>query len=126
MPYDGSLQWLSQRGPLPPRTLPTAVERHREVRRRGEGDNEEPAPLRTLTELTDDDHTNFSDDSLEELLPPPPPTSKRSSIAWEVPFDLDEEALLTPGSTKVIGRRRRKSTDRSSKLKHINLIHFFQ
>lgn len=99
------------------------MERHREVRRRGEGDNEESAPLRTLTELTDDDHANFSDDSLEELLPPPPPTSKRSSIAWEVPFDLDDEALLTPGSTKVIGRRRRKSTDRSSKLKHINLIH---
>ena len=114
---------MSQRGPLPPRTLPTAVERHREVRRRGEGDSEEQAPLRTLSELIDDDHANFSDDSLEELLPPPPPpASKRSSIAWEVPLDLDDEALLTPGSTKVIGRRRRKSTDRSSKLKYKNLI----
>lgn len=66
--------------------------------------------------MADDDVANFSDDSLEELLPPPPPpASKRSSIAWEVPLDLDNKALLTPGSTKVIGRRRRRSTDRSSK-----------
>lgn len=67
-----------------------------------------------MTESTEEDPANFSDDSLEELLPPPPPASKRSSIAWEVPFDLDDEALMTPGSTKVVGRRRRKSTDRSS------------
>uniref|UniRef100_A0A1B6CIF9 Uncharacterized protein n=1 Tax=Clastoptera arizonana TaxID=38151 RepID=A0A1B6CIF9_9HEMI len=116
LPYSGSLQWCSPRSPLPPRTVPTVVERHREVRRRtGSTETEtDDLPLRTLSELTDDDHANFSDDSLEELLPPPPPVSKRSSIAWEVPFDLDDEALLTPGSTKVIGRRRRKSTDRSS------------
>lgn len=47
------------------------------------------------------------------MLPPPPPVNKRSSIAWEVPLDSDE-ALLTPGSTKVIGRRRRKSGSHSS------------
>lgn len=98
----GSLPyWL----PLPPRTVPGAVERHREVRRRGSG--EEPC----LDELTDD--ANFSEDSLEELLPPPP-ASKRSSIAWEVPLD-DADPLLTPGSTKVVGRRRRRSGDHSSK-----------
>ncbi|XP_069677204.1 ras-associated and pleckstrin homology domains-containing protein 1 [Periplaneta americana] len=97
----GSLPyWL----PLPPRTVPGAVERHREVRRRGSG--EEPC----LDELTDD--ANFSEDSLEELLPPPP-ASKRSSIAWEVPLD-DADPLLTPGSTKVVGRRRRRSGDHSS------------
>lgn len=122
LPYDGSLQWLN---PLPPRTLPTAMDRHREVRRRvGGGGGEEPAEgggeaitqqLRIVTESCDDDAANFSDDSLEELLPPPPPPlSKRGSIAWEVPLDMDDEALLTPGSTKVIGRRRRRSTDRSS------------
>lgn len=118
MPYEHSLQWLSRGSPLPPRTLPTAVERHREVRRRigDEPDGEPTSPLRIVTEMADDDMANFSDDSLEELLPPPPPASKRSSIAWEVPLDLDNEALLTPGSTKVIGRRRRRSTDRSSML----------
>lgn len=61
--------------------------------------------------MADDEH--FSDDSLEETLPPPPPAcNKRSSIAWEVP--LDDDGLLTPGSTKVIGRRRRKSGSHSS------------
>ncbi|XP_075213159.1 uncharacterized protein LOC142319586 isoform X2 [Lycorma delicatula] len=116
LPYDGSLQWLSRGSPIPPRTLPTAVERHREVCRRvgDEPDGEATSPLRIVTEMADDDVANFSDDSLEELLPPPPPASKRSSIAWEVPLDLDNDALLTPGSTKVIGRRRRRSTDRSS------------
>jgi len=120
LPYDGSLQYVRFPPPwLPPRTLPGAIERHREVRRRGSGDGgggEEPCPpLRTLDELTDDDHANFSDDSLEELLPPPL-TSKRNSIAWEVPLDLvDADPLLTPGSTKVVGRRRRKSGDHSSK-----------
>ncbi|XP_046676864.1 uncharacterized protein LOC124365021 isoform X2 [Homalodisca vitripennis] len=117
LPYDNSLQWLTQHTPLPPRTCPSATERHREVRRRTpeeEERGEESAALKTLVELADDDHANFSDDSLEELLPPPPLTSKRGSIAWEVPLDLDEEALMTPGSTKVVGRRRRKSTDRSS------------
>lgn len=85
------------------------------MKRRGSEDNlssdlEETA-LRPLSELADDEH--FSDDSLEEMLPPPPPMNKRSSIAWEVPLDSDE-ALLTPGSTKVIGRRRRKSGSHSS------------
>lgn len=94
-----------------------AFDRRRELQRRTPDTEkvEDPPPLKTLVELMDDDHTNFSDDSLEELLPPPPLASKRSSIAWDVPFDLDEEALMTPGSTKVVGRRRRKSTDRSSK-----------
>ena len=131
LPYDGALQyahfpppWLLRPGPLPPRTLPGAIERHREVRRRGSGDGgdgsgcggEEPCPpLRTLDELTDDDHANFSDDSLEELLPPPL-TSKRNSIAWEVPLGVDDtDPLLTPGSTKVVGRRKRRSGDHSSK-----------
>nr|CAD7440246.1 unnamed protein product [Timema bartmani] len=121
LPYDGALK-LSRFPPpwLPPRTVPSAVERHREVRRRGSGDSdsaggcggEEPCPpLRTLDELTD-----FSDDSLEELLPPPPSiTSKRNSIAWEVPLGPeDADPLLTPGSTKVVGRRRHRSTDHSS------------
>ncbi|PSN41837.1 hypothetical protein C0J52_14512 [Blattella germanica] len=117
LPYDGALQfarfpppWLQRPGPLPPRTLPGAIERHREVRRRDE------EPLRTLDELTDDDRANFSDDSLEELLPPPPTAaSKRNSIAWEVPLTAeDADALLTPGSTKVVGRRRRRSGDHSS------------
>ncbi|KAJ9583734.1 hypothetical protein L9F63_021922, partial [Diploptera punctata] len=116
LPYDGALQyarfpppWLQRPGPLPPRTLPGAIERHREVRRR------EPCPpLRTLDELTDDDRANFSDDSLEELLPPPP-ASKRNSIAWEVPLGVDDsDPLLTPGSTKVVGRRRRRSGEHSS------------
>lgn len=92
---------------LPPRTVASAAERHREVRRQDQ-------ELTSLAELTD---PNFSDDSLEEVPPPPPPpvpASKRGSIAWEVPID-DDEALYTPGSTKVIGRRRRRSTDRSSK-----------
>ncbi|XP_066909796.1 uncharacterized protein [Halyomorpha halys] len=84
--------WQNGNRGVPPRTVATAGDRHREVRR------EDPA---------------FSDDSLEDVPPPPPPTSKRGSIAWEVPLD-DEEALYTPGSTKVIGRRRRRSTDRSS------------
>lgn len=131
LPYDGALQyarfpppWLQRPGPLPPRTLPGAIERHREVRRRGSGDGgdgsgcggEEPCPpLRTLDELTDDDHANFSDDSLEELLPPPL-TSKRNSIAWEVPLGVDDtDPLLTPGSTKVVGRRKRRSGEHSSK-----------
>ncbi|CAH1113809.1 unnamed protein product [Psylliodes chrysocephalus] len=87
---------------MPPRTVPTAVERHREVKRHGSEDNlssdlDETQALRPLSELADDEH--FSDDSLEEeILPPPPPPAcnKRASIAWEVP--LDDEALLTPGN----------------------------
>lgn len=63
---------------------------------------------------TQSEEERFSDDSLEELLPPPPPISKRHSIAWEVP--LEDDPLYAPGSTKVIGRRRRKSSDVSSKL----------
>ncbi|KAL1124345.1 hypothetical protein AAG570_000974 [Ranatra chinensis] len=74
-------------GRVPPRTLATAGERHRDA--------------------------NFSDDSLDEVPPPPPPPPPQASIAWEVPLD-DDDALYTPGSTKVIGRRRRRSTDRSS------------
>lgn len=80
-----------------------------------------------LQSANDEEH--FSDDSLEDIPPPPPPpevaeepVSKRGSIAWEVPLDQDPlpldspEALLTPGSTKVVGRRRRRqSTENSSK-----------
>lgn len=75
-------------------------------------DLEEPVGgLRPLSELADDER--FSDDSLEEMLPPPPPVcNKRSSIAWEVPLD-QEDPLLTPGSTKVVGRRRRRSGEHS-------------
>lgn len=62
---------------------------------------------------TQSDEERFSDDSLEELLPPPPPISKRHSIAWEV--SLEDDPLYAPGSTKVVGRRRRKSSDVSSK-----------
>ncbi|XP_076397346.1 uncharacterized protein LOC100882173 isoform X3 [Megachile rotundata] len=61
---------------------------------------------------TQSEEERFSDDSLEELLPPPPPIGKRHSIAWEVP--LEDDPLYAPGSTKVIGRRRRKSSDVSS------------
>lgn len=60
-------------------------------------DLDDTPALRPLSELADDEH--FSDDSLEEILPPPPPPvcNKRASIAWEVP--LDDDALLTPGTT---------------------------
>lgn len=61
---------------------------------------------------TQSEEERFSDDSLEELLPPPPPISKRHSIAWEV--SLEDDPLYAPGSTKVVGRRRRKSSDISS------------
>ncbi|XP_017888856.1 dentin sialophosphoprotein isoform X2 [Ceratina calcarata] len=61
---------------------------------------------------TQSEEERFSDDSLEELLPPPPAISKRHSIAWEV--SLEDDPLYAPGSTKVIGRRRRKSSDVSS------------
>ncbi|XP_046411165.1 uncharacterized protein LOC124298446 isoform X1 [Neodiprion virginianus] len=61
---------------------------------------------------TQSEEEHFSDDSLEELLPPPPPIGKRHSIAWEV--SLEDDPLYAPGSTKVVGRRRRKSSDVSS------------
>ncbi|KAK2575869.1 hypothetical protein KPH14_007241 [Odynerus spinipes] len=62
---------------------------------------------------TQSEEERFSDDSLEELLPPPPPPiGKRHSIAWEV--SLEDDPLYAPGSTKVVGRRRRKSSDVSS------------
>ncbi|XP_067007827.2 uncharacterized protein [Anabrus simplex] len=111
LPYDGALQ-LSRFPPpwLPPRTVPGVVERHREVRRRGSDDPPGTAPSTDCTPEEEEDRANFSDDSLEQL---PVPANKRSSIAWEVPLD-DTEALLTPGSTKVIGRRRRRSGDHSS------------
>ncbi|KAJ8935086.1 hypothetical protein NQ314_013031 [Rhamnusium bicolor] len=117
LPYQHGIYPITSPTRVPPRTVPTALERHREVKRHGSEDNlssdlDETPALRPLSELADDEH--FSDDSLEEMLPPPPPPAcnKRASIAWEVP--LDDEALLTPGSTKVIGRRRRKSGSYSS------------
>lgn len=116
LPFQHGMYPITSPTRVPPRTIPTALERHREVRRHGSEDNlssdMEEAALRPLSELADDEH--FSDDSLEEMLPPPPPpaVNKRASIAWEVP--LDDDPLLTPGSTKVIGRRRRKSGSHSS------------
>uniref|UniRef100_A0A0A9VVI5 Replicase polyprotein 1a n=1 Tax=Lygus hesperus TaxID=30085 RepID=A0A0A9VVI5_LYGHE len=109
-PSDGSSEWR-----LPPRTVASVGgERHREVRRL-----DEASTTHQLAAVVESVDANFSDDSLEDVPPPPPPpqavapTAKRGSIAWEVPLD-DDEALYTPGSTKVIGRRRRRSTDRSS------------
>lgn len=69
---------------------------------------------------TQSEEEHFSDDSLEELLPPPPALSKRHSIAWEV--TLDDDPLYVPGSTKVVGRRRRKSSDVSSEYIIYNFI----
>ncbi|XP_045520993.1 uncharacterized protein LOC123712094 isoform X1 [Pieris brassicae] len=97
---------LSPKGKIPPRTLAGSMERHREVCRGSSEDMEK------RVERNDEEH--FSDDSLESF-PPPPTTntpSKRNSIAWEVSLDGDDP-LLTPGSTKVIGRRRRRSGDQS-------------
>ncbi|VVD01725.1 unnamed protein product [Leptidea sinapis] len=104
---------LSPKTKIPPRTLAGSMERHREVCRGSTEDIMESCRLRSSSKLNDDEH--FSDDSLEESLPSPPPIntpSKRNSIAWEVSLDGDDP-LLTPGSTKVIGRRRRKSGDQS-------------
>lgn len=80
-----------------------------------------------------EEEERFSDDSLEEMLrsvppppPPPPPMPplesicKRHSIAWEV--SMDEDPLYAPGSTKVVGRRRRRSSDVSSEF--VVLIQF--
>lgn len=100
---------------VPPRTIPTALERHREVKRRGSEDNlscdVEAPTLKGLSDFADDEH--FSDDSLDAVLPLAAETpNKRASIAWEVP--LKDESFLIPGCTKVIGRRRRKSGSHSS------------
>ncbi|KPJ06468.1 hypothetical protein RR48_14207 [Papilio machaon] len=113
---DGEM--LSPRGKIPPRTLAGSMERHREVCRGSSEDVMDGRKTRGSSRSNDDEH--FSDDSLEEPFPPPPPPpppvattpSKRNSIAWEVSLDGDDP-LLTPGSTKVIGRRRRKSGDQS-------------
>ena len=72
---------------------------------------------------TQSEEEHFSDDSLEELLPPPPAVGKRHSIAWEV--SLDDDPLYVPGSTKVVGRRRRKSSDVSSEFACISSFTFF-
>lgn len=97
-------------GVLPPRTLTCAVDRHREVRRQNSG--ELSSPRKYVNDIVDDNAGNFSDDSLEEAVSP---VNKRGSIAWEVPLGFeDEEPYYAPGSTKVIGRRRRKSTEHSN------------
>ncbi|XP_022914133.1 uncharacterized protein [Onthophagus taurus] len=115
LPFQHGIFPITSPTRVPPRTVPTVIERHREVRRRGSEDNlssDFEEARRPMSEMADDEH--FSDDSLEEMLPPPPPVvNKRASIAWEVPLDSDD-ALMTPGSTKVIGRRRRKSGSHSS------------
>ncbi|KAI5742112.1 hypothetical protein M8J77_003408 [Diaphorina citri] len=107
---DGLSQYRTQ-GWLPPRTNPCVGEKHREVRRTMP---DSLVDSLARCETTDDElggggGGNFSDDSLEDIPLPPTPssTNKRHSIAWEVP--------LSPGSTRVVGRRRRKSaTDHSS------------
>lgn len=131
LPYDGAFYhdsypppWLQRYGgQVPPRTVPTVLDRHREVRR-CTVDSEETV-LNTVQETVDEDPANFSDDSLEDALPPPPPASlmpqnKRGSIAWEVSLESDNEALMIPGSTKVVGKSHRKSIDHSS-----NYLTFF-
>ncbi|KAJ2953716.1 hypothetical protein O0L34_g1336 [Tuta absoluta] len=108
---DGEM--LSPKAKIPPRTLAGSMERHREVCR---GSSEDVTEILKTRGSRSHDDEHFSDDSLEESFPPPPPAastpSKRNSIAWEVSLDGDDP-LLTPGSTKVIGRRRRKSGDQS-------------
>ncbi|XP_034237409.1 uncharacterized protein LOC117642894 [Thrips palmi] len=84
-----------------------------------------PLPASQLKRTSTGEEEHFSDDSLEDMPPPPPPpevaeqveaVSKRGSIAWEVPLDQDPQdpyedpAVLTPGSTKVVGRRRRRQS----------------
>lgn len=97
---DGEI--LSPKCKIPPRTLASSMERHREVCRDSTEDIMESCKMRGANRSNDEDH--FSDDSLEESFPPPPPAvstpSKRNSIAWEVSLDGDDP-LLTPGSTKV-------------------------
>ncbi|CAH0557140.1 unnamed protein product [Brassicogethes aeneus] len=118
LPFHHGVYPLTSPTRIPQRISPSqrlSMERRREAKRSASEDlssDMEDNVLRPLSELADDEH--FSDDSLEEILPPPPQTpNKRASIAWEVPLD-DEETLLRPGSTKVIGRRRRKSGSCSS------------
>jgi len=91
-------------------SAPTSEERYSDLfsTRNSDFSARNSADFRTQSE-----EERFSDDSLEELLPPPPPISKRHSIAWEV--SLEDDPLYAPGSTKVVGRRRRKSSDVSSK-----------
>ncbi|XP_018057607.1 PREDICTED: uncharacterized protein LOC108693260 isoform X2 [Atta colombica] len=90
-------------------SAPTSEERYSDLfsTRNSDFSARNSADFRTQSE-----EERFSDDSLEELLPPPPPISKRHSIAWEV--SLEDDPLYAPGSTKVVGRRRRKSSDVSS------------
>ncbi|XP_065199630.1 uncharacterized protein LOC135831225 isoform X3 [Planococcus citri] len=131
LPYDGAFYhdsypppWLQRYGggQVPPRTVPTVLDRHREVRRCTVDSDE--SVLNTVQETVDEDPANFSDDSLEDVPPPPPsppsasslqPQNKRGSIAWEVSLESDNDAaVLIPGSTKVVGKRHRKSIDHSS------------
>lgn len=96
-------EMLSPKSKVPPRTLASSMERHREVCRGSSEDIMEICKMQGSNRSNDEDH--FSDDSLEESFPPPPPAvstpSKRNSIAWEVSLDGDDP-LLTPGSTKVL------------------------
>lgn len=100
---DGEM--LSPKTKLPPRTLASSMERHREVCR-GSSEDVMDCKLRGSSRSNDEEH--FSDDSLEESFPPPPPAvstpSKRNSIAWEVSLNGDDP-LLTPGSTKVLSSK---------------------
>ncbi|XP_034945325.1 MATH and LRR domain-containing protein PFE0570w isoform X2 [Chelonus insularis] len=50
--------------------------------------------------------------SMSTVAQPKIQVTKRHSIAWEVPFE--QNSLYAPGSTKVVGRRRRRSSDVSS------------
>ena len=93
---DGEM--LSPKSKIPPRTLASSMERHREVCR---GSSEDIMDCKRGDDINDEEH--FSDDSLESFPPPPAVStpSKRNSIAWEVSLDGDDP-LLTPGSTKVL------------------------
>jgi len=133
LPYDGPYYqnaypsaWLSP--VMPSRTVVTALDRQREVRRctTEHTDNQEEMTLNTVQELADDDPANFSDDSLEDAPPPLPSAAaaaaslallsanKRGSIAWEVSLDSDGESEQT-NDTKGSGRGRNKSGNHSSK-----------
>jgi len=116
---------------VPPRTVATAVDKHREVRRQRTGNETFSQPPPPPPPPAKDEEAAFSDDSLEgaELAQQPPsleielPVQKRGSIAWEV--SLDDPALMTPGSTKVVGRRRKYSNDCSSMYFNVGVVLIF-
>ncbi|XP_047106297.1 histone-lysine N-methyltransferase SETD1B [Schistocerca piceifrons] len=124
LPPDSALQRAARR--LPPRTVPgaCAAERHREVRRRRNDDNFSDDSLESEPVGPPARESDRADGAAAGLPPPPPPTSpapppapspspspgasrrpQRPPVAWEVA--LHDQ----PGSTRVVGRRRRRSAD---------------